>query len=80
MVCRKTPQWQFINHLILNDIKYDQGKNFAFHQKLECLQYDVALTIKAAIRGSSNLPEDGRDSFAASLRFTIAKLLNTCSN
>ena len=40
-------------HRDYGDIIYDQGNNFAFHQKLELFQYNAALAIKGAIRGTS---------------------------
>ena len=40
-------------HLDYSDIICDQGKNYNFHQKLELFQYNAALSIKDAIRGTS---------------------------
>ena len=38
-------------HLDYGDIIYDQAFTNSFHQKIESLQYNVALTINGAIRG-----------------------------
>ena len=35
------------------DIIYDQTYNLSFHQKLESIQYNAALALTRAIRGSS---------------------------
>ena len=35
------------------DVIYDQSYNNTFHQKMESIQYNAALTITGAIRGSS---------------------------
>ena len=35
------------------DIIYDQAYNLSFHQKLESIQYNAALAVTGAIRGSS---------------------------
>ena len=35
------------------DIIYDQAYNLSFHQKLESIQYNAALALTGAIRGSS---------------------------
>ena len=40
-------------HLDYGDIKYDQAYNASFHQKLDSLQYNAALAITGAIRGTS---------------------------
>ena len=40
-------------HLDYGDIIYDQAYNASFHQKLESIQYDAALAITGAIRGTS---------------------------
>ena len=40
-------------HLDYGDIIYDQTYNVSFHQKLEPIQYNVALAITGAIRGIS---------------------------
>ena len=40
-------------HLDYGDIIYDQAYNCSFHQKLESVQYNAALAITGAIRGSS---------------------------
>ena len=40
-------------HLDYGDIIYDQSYNISFHQRLESLQYDVALAITGATRGTS---------------------------
>ena len=40
-------------HLDYNDIICDQGNNFCFHQELELFQHNAALSIKGAIRGTS---------------------------
>ena len=40
-------------HLDYGDIIYDQHCNNYFHQKLESIQYNAALAIAGAIRGSS---------------------------
>ena len=43
----------FRPHLDYGDIVYDQRYNTSFHQRLESLQYNVALAITGAIRGTS---------------------------
>ena len=40
-------------HLDYKDIIYDQAYNVSFHQKLESIQYNSALAITSAIRGTS---------------------------
>jgi len=40
-------------HLDYSDIIYDQAFNNSFHQKLESIQYNAALAITGAIRGTS---------------------------
>ena len=40
-------------HLDYGDIIYDQAYNASFHQKLDSLQYNTALDIACAIRGTS---------------------------
>ena len=40
-------------HLNYGDIIYDQTYNTSFHQRLESLQYNAALVITGAIRGTS---------------------------
>ena len=40
-------------HLDYGDVIYDQHYNNSFHQKLESTQYNAALAITCAIRGSS---------------------------
>ena len=40
-------------HLDYGDIIYDQTYNTSFHQRLESLQYNAALVITGAIRGTS---------------------------
>ena len=40
-------------HLDYGDVIYDQNYNNFFHQKLESIQYNAALAITDAIRGSS---------------------------
>ena len=40
-------------HLDYGDIIYDQAFNNSFHQKIESLQYNAALAITGAIRGTS---------------------------
>ena len=40
-------------HLDYGDIIYDQAYNLSFHQKLEPIQYKVALALTGASRGSS---------------------------
>ena len=40
-------------HLDYGHIIYDQAFNLSFHQKLESIQYNAALTLTGAIRGSS---------------------------
>ena len=39
-------------HLDYGDIIYDQVYNFSFHQTLESIQYNAALAITGAIRGT----------------------------
>ena len=49
--------WKFENilppHLDYGDVIYDQHYNNSFHQKLESIQYNAALAITGALRGSS---------------------------
>ena len=40
-------------HLDYGDVIYDQSLNNTFHQKMESIQYNAALAITGAIRGSS---------------------------
>ena len=40
-------------HLDYGEILYDQTFNNSFHEKLELIQYNAALAITSAIRGSS---------------------------
>ena len=40
-------------HLDYGDIIYDQAYNASFHQKLDSIQYNAALAITGAIRGTS---------------------------
>ena len=40
-------------HLDYGDVIYDQGYNKSFHQKVETIQYNAALAITGAIRGTS---------------------------
>ena len=40
-------------HLDYGDVTHDQRYNNSFHQKLESIQYNAALAITRAIRGSS---------------------------
>ena len=40
-------------HLDYGDIIYDQAYNLSFYQKLESIQYNAALALTGAIRGSS---------------------------
>ena len=40
-------------HLEYDDVIYDQNYNNYFHQKLESVQYNAALTVTGARRGSS---------------------------
>ena len=40
-------------HLDYGDITYDQAYNVSFHQKLESIEYNVALAITGAIRRTS---------------------------
>ena len=39
-------------HLDYSDIIYDQAYNLSFHQKLESIQYNTALALTGAIRGT----------------------------
>ena len=41
------------SHLDYGDIIYDQAYNVSFHQKIESIQYNAALAITGAIRGTS---------------------------
>ena len=41
-------------HLNYGDTIYDQAYNDSFHQKLESIQYNVALAIAGAIRATSS--------------------------
>ena len=40
-------------HMDYGDIIYDQASNTSFHRKLESIQYNAALAISGAIRGTS---------------------------
>ena len=40
-------------HLDYGDILYDQAFNNFFHERLESIQYNAALAIAGAVRGSS---------------------------
>ena len=40
-------------HVDYGDIIYDQAYNLSFYQKLESIQYNAALALTGAIRGSS---------------------------
>ena len=40
-------------HLDYDDVIYDQSYNSTFHQKMETIQYNAAIAIIGAIRGSS---------------------------
>ena len=40
-------------HLDYGDVIYDQSYNNTFHQKMESVQYNAALAMTGAIRGSS---------------------------
>ena len=41
-------------HLNYGNIVYDQAFNESFHKDLECIQYNAAITITEAIRGTSS--------------------------
>ena len=41
-------------HPDYDGITYDQAYNASFHQKLDTIQYNAALAIMGAIRGTSN--------------------------
>ena len=43
----------FRSHLNYGDVIYDQSYNNIFHQKMESIQYNAALTVTGAISGSS---------------------------
>ena len=51
-------------HLDYGDITYDQAWNSSFHQKLESIQYNTALVLTGAIRGSS------REKFYQEIKFS----------
>ena len=40
-------------HLDYEDIIYDQDYNTSFHQNIESIQYNAALAITGAVRGTS---------------------------
>ena len=40
-------------HLDYGDIIYDQAYDLSFHRKLESIQYNAALALTGAIKGSS---------------------------
>ena len=40
------------SHLDYGDVIYDQNYNNTFHQKMDSVQYNTALAITGAIRGS----------------------------
>ena len=40
-------------YLDCGDVIYDQSYNNTFHQKMESIQYNAALAITGAVRGSS---------------------------
>ena len=53
-------------HLDYGNIIYDQAYNVLFHQKLESIQYNSALAITGAIRGTSTVKlynEQGLETF-----------------
>ena len=76
-------------HLDYGDIIHDQAYNLSFHQKLELIQYNTALVLTWAIRGSSwekLYQERGLEflqlrrcirNYAAFTKFIINKLLVT---
>ena len=41
-------------HLDYGDVVYDRASNESFHQSLESLQYNAAIAITGAIRGTSS--------------------------
>ena len=41
-----------MSHLDYGHVIYDQNYNNTFHQKMESIQYNTALAITGAIRGS----------------------------
>ena len=42
-----------IPHLVYGDILYDETFNNSFHERLEWIQYNAAVAITGAVRGSS---------------------------
>ena len=42
------------SHLDYGDIVYDQAFNESFHKNLESIQYNAAIAITGAIRGTSS--------------------------
>ena len=82
-------KWFIRPHLDYEDIIYNQAYNVSFHQKLESIQYNSALAITGAIRGTSTeklynelgleplKKEDGIGNYAASIKFTKAIFQNT---
>ena len=45
--------FKFIYHLDYGDIIYEKTYNDSFHQKMKLVEYNAALTIKGATRGTS---------------------------
>ena len=78
-------------HLDYGDIIYDQAYNASFHQKLDSIQYNAALAITGAIRGTSKEKlydelgletlekEDGTGNCVAFLRFSDINVQSTYS-
>ena len=74
-----------------SDIIYDQACNVSFHQKLDSIQYNAALAITGAIRGTFKkklydqlgletlLKKDGAGNFVAFLRFSDTNVQSTYS-
>ena len=78
------------SHLDYGDIIYDQAYTASFHQKIESVQYNSALAITGAIRGTSKeklhqelvletLEKIRWYNCAASLKYSETNLQNICS-
>ena len=71
-------------HLGYGDIIYDQTFNESFHQRTESIQYNAAIAITGAIRGTSSeklyqeLPEDGLGNYVYSTKYIRINHLLIC--
>ena len=77
-------------HLDYGDIIYDQTFNESFHQRIESIQYNAAIAITGATRGTSSeklyqelgleslSPEDGLGNFSYSTKYIRMNHLLIC--